>query len=138
LRFLLDTNVVSEPLRPAPDAAVMSGLAEHADAIAISAVTWHELRCGVSRMPAGRRRRLAERYVLETLAVQVPILSYDHLAADWHALERAHLEAAGRTVPSADSLIAATAAANGLTLVTRNVRDFRPFEGLEVVTWHRA
>ena len=64
-----------------------------------------------------------------------PVLDYDRKAADWHALERARLSAAGKTPPFADGQIAAIAHVNGLTLVTANTNDFRRFKGLRVRSW---
>lgn len=65
----------------------------------------------------------------------MPILDYDRRAAEWHASERARLMAAGRTPPFIDGQIAAVARVNDLTLVTRNQRDFRWFEGLRMERW---
>jgi tRNA(fMet)-specific endonuclease VapC len=65
----------------------------------------------------------------------MPILPYDADAADWHAAERARLAFAGRVPPFVDGQIAAIAVTRGLTLVTANVADFRPFAGLTVIDW---
>lgn len=69
------------------------------------------------------------------VAPSLPILAYDEAVATRHAAERARLEATGRTVLFVDGQIAATALTHGLVLVTRNVRDFVPFEGLVVEDW---
>ena len=65
----------------------------------------------------------------------MPILPYDHAAAEWHARERARLASRGETRPFVDGQIAAVAHVNDLTLVTFNDVDFRLFEGLRVVSW---
>ena len=133
--YLLDTNVVSEPLRPLPAASVMRRLRQYDREIAIPSPVWHELRFGCDRLPPSRRRDAVERY-LETVVLQsFPVLDYDREAADWHARERARLVAAGKTPPFVDSQIAAIASVNGLTLVTSNIDDFREFEELKVQSW---
>jgi tRNA(fMet)-specific endonuclease VapC len=79
---------------------------------------------------------LLERY-LDVLAPTLAVLPYDTAAAAWHATERARLEALGRSPPFVDGQIAAIARVRGLTLVTRNVRDFSRFDGLVVENWTR-
>lgn len=65
----------------------------------------------------------------------MPILDYDRAAAEWHAVERARLAAAGETPPFVDGQIAAIAFAKSLTLVTFNEADFRGFQGIDVTSW---
>ncbi len=137
MRFLLDTNVLSEPLRPEPDAGVTACLNEHEDEVATSSVILHELLFGARRLPRGKRRRALEAYVLTVVAQTLPVLAYDDAAATWHADERARLERAGKPRPFADGQVAAIAAVNDLVLVTRNVKDFKPFRGVEIVDWAR-
>ena len=134
-RFLLDTNVVSEPLRPQPSAGVMRRLRDHDGEMAIPALVWHELRFGCARLARSRRREAIERYLDEVVAVSLPVLDYDRGAADWHALERARLVAAGRTPPFVDGQIAAIARVNDLILVTSNKADFQDFKGLRLRSW---
>lgn len=134
-RFLLDTNVVSEPLRPQPSAGVMRRLREHEGEMAIPALVWHELRFGCARLARSRRREAIERYLDEVVGVSLPILDYDRRTAEWHALERARLVEAGRTPPFVDGQIAAIACVNDLILVTSNKADFQDFKGLHVRSW---
>ena len=134
-RFLLDTNVVSEPLRPLPSAGVMRRLRDHDGEMAIPALVWHELRFGCARLARSRRREAIEHYLDEVVAVSLPVLDYDRRAADWHALERARLVAAGRTPPFVDGQIAAIARISDLILVTSNKADFQDFKGLRVRSW---
>jgi tRNA(fMet)-specific endonuclease VapC len=77
-----------------------------------------------------------ERYLEQVVIPSMPVLPYDSQAALWHATERARLEAAGKPVPTVDSQLAAIAVVNGLTLVTRNLRDFARFADLSCVNWH--
>ena len=135
LAYLLDTNVICEPLRPAPDAAVLAMLRAHAGACAVPAPVWHELWFGCRRLPVSPRRATIEQYLVQVLGSTLPILPYELRAASWHAAERARLAAAGQTPPFVDGQIAAVAAVHGLTLVTFNRRDFLAFQGLVVEDW---
>ena len=132
---MLDTNVVSEPLRPRPNARIMRRLRDHDAEIAIPSPVWHELRFGCVRLPPSRRRDAVRRYIEDVVLQNFPILGYDQQAADWHAIERGRLSAAGRTPPFVDGQIAAIAQVNGLILVTANTKDFSAFEGLRVRSW---
>ena len=134
-RFLLDTNVVSEPLRAQPATTIMRKLRDHDGEMAIPSLVWHELRFGCARLPRSRRREAIERYLEDVVAVSFPILDYDQRAADWHALERVRLVASGRTPPFVDGQIAAIAHVNELILVTSNKDDFTGFRNLQVKTW---
>ncbi len=132
--WLLDTNIVSEGVKPAPDACVMANLQRHADELALPAPVWHELRFGWLRMPDGRRKDAIGLYI-QRVAGQLPVLAYDETAARIHAELRDQQERAGKPLPFVDGQIAAIAMANGLTLVTRNRRDFEGLPGLRVVDW---
>jgi tRNA(fMet)-specific endonuclease VapC len=135
LKYLLDTNVVSEPLRPKPQHGVIRRLSRHEDEIAISSVAWHELRFGADRLPPSRRRDAIVQYLDQVVLAAMPILDYDRAAAEWHAKERARLASRGETPSFADGQIAAIAYVNDLTLVTFNDADFRRFHELRVVSW---
>ena len=132
---MLDTNTVSEPLRPNPAAGVLRRLREHGGEAAIPAPVWHELRFGCARLARSRRREAVERYIETVVLASFPVLDYDREAADWHARERARLGADGRTPPFVDGQIAAIAHVNDLILVTSNARDFNGFRELRVQSW---
>ena len=134
-RYLLDTNVVSEPIRPAPAPGVLRRLRQYRGELAIAAPVWHELRFGCERLPPSRRRLAIESYLEQVVLSTLPILDYDDRAADWHARERARLTLAGRTPPLIDGQIAAIARVNDLTLVTSNVAHYRGFRHLRVERW---
>ena len=136
LKFLLDTNIISEPLRSRPAPAVMSKLKEHEREICTAAIVWHELRYGCVRLADGARKQLIERYLDEVVGLTLPLLPYDANAAAWHADQRARLEKKGRTPPFVDGMIAAVAAVHGLSLVTHNIADYQGFTDLDVVPWH--
>lgn len=134
-RYLLDTNVLSEPLAKTPDRRVLRLLDERAHECATAAPVLHELRLGCLLLAASRRRADIARYVDEVVLRVYPILAYDPPAAEWHAEQRARLTRVGKMPPFADGVIAAIAHVNGLVLVTANVRDFRGFTDLEIESW---
>jgi len=121
LTYLLDTNVVSEPLRPAPNQLVLERLKRHEDEIALASIVWHELLFGAYRLSPSARRSAIEQYLSQVLAPTIPVLSYDNRAAQWQATERARLVGLGKTPPFADGQIAAIARVHNLILVTANI-----------------
>ena len=98
------------------------------------APVWHELRYGWLRMPDGTRKDRLGHYLRDAVA-PLPLLAYDGAAASLHAEQRTAAEQAGRSRPFVDGQIAAIAVAHGLTLVTRNLKDFEGVPGLRVVDW---
>jgi tRNA(fMet)-specific endonuclease VapC len=120
-----------------PDPAILSRLEKHQGEIATSSVTWHEILIGAGIAKSARKRDLIEKYLREVVGPTIPVLPYDAHAAEAHAAERARLSRLGKTPPFADGQIAAIARVNGLALVTRNVSDFKAFEGLEIQDWRR-
>jgi tRNA(fMet)-specific endonuclease VapC len=137
-RFLLDTSTLSEPMKKAPDPALVAKLEAHAHESALAAPVWHELLYGCRLLPAGKRRVGLETYLREVVYATMPILPYDAPAAAWHAEERARLDKGGTPPPFVDGQIAAIAKSNDLILVTVNVRDFQRFDGLKVENWSSA
>jgi tRNA(fMet)-specific endonuclease VapC len=130
LKYLLDTNIISEPLKKSPSRLVMRKLTEEGHLCVLAAPVWHELSFGVARSPHPDRFR----FLLE-LRSALRILPYDQRAADWHADERARLERAGKAPSVVDGMIAAIAVSNGLVLVSRNLKHFRSFRGLSLERW---
>jgi predicted nucleic acid-binding protein len=126
--ILLDTNVVSEPLKPQPDPAVLAWLDEQApQTLWLSSIALAELLAGVAALPAGKRRtalaRALDQKVLPLFEGRV--VAFDTQAAHAHAAVQAGAAAAGNPISFADGAIAAIAAARGYALATRNVRDFK-------------
>ena len=123
----LDTNVVSELMRPAPSPSVVAWVdAQPADELAVTAVAAAELRYGVARLPDGARQR-ALAAAVDALLAQVfggRVLPFDSAGAVVYGELVAARERAGRPISSADAQIAATCLAHGARLATRNTRDF--------------
>lgn len=132
MSYLVDTNILSELRRREPNRNVVRCLEGHpAATLYLSVLTLGELRKGIEALPEGARK-LA---LLDWLEIELPgffarrVLPIDARVADrWGYL----LALAGRPVPAIDSLLAATALTHDLTLITRNVRDFR-YPGLAVI-----
>ena len=126
--ILLDTNVVSEPLRPEPDTAVIAWIdAQPLETLFLSAITVAELRAGVALLPAGKRRsglqQNLEKRVLPLFAGRV--LPFDLACTPAYAELMAKARAAGLSIATADGYIAAIATTNGFAVATR---DTGPFE----------
>jgi predicted nucleic acid-binding protein len=128
--ILLDTNVVSEVLRPAPDPAVTLWLNQRSSECAISTITILELRVGVAKLPAGKRRDTLDAFLNRIVRRFAPrTYAFDEYAADAAAKLFAQARKSGRGLQNlpdmlADLQIAGIVAAHGLTLATRNTRDF--------------
>lgn len=135
--FLVDTNVLSQPVRPRPHPHALRRLQAHEAQVATAGPVWHELVFGCFRLPPSTRREAIERYLFHVVQPAMAILPYDERAAEWHARERARLAALGRTPSFVDGQIAAIAAVNGLVVATLNAGDFRGFEGVGVEDWGR-
>lgn len=125
--ILLDTNVVSEPWRTRPSAAVIDWMdAQPATSLYICTPVLAELRFGVERLPGGRRRNVIAALVdrLEADTYRGRILTVDVAAAAEFGRVAARKGRAGRRTEPMDALIAAVARSNGATLATRDVNDF--------------
>ena len=130
--ILVDTNVISEPLRKAPEARVIEWIdAQPLETLYLSAITVAELRFGVASLSAGKRRdglhESLETRVLPLFAGRV--LAFDLAASQAYAELMAKARAGGLAIGPADGYIAATAAASGMMVATR---DTAPFEAAEV------
>ena len=134
-RYLLDTNVLSELSRPAPDADVVKRFRSHELHVVTASLVWNELLFGCQRLAPSKRRDELLAFVDQVLRLALPVLPYDSAAAEWHADERVRLEKAGTPRPFIDGQVAAIARVNGLVLVTASVKDFRFFDGLTVEDW---
>lgn len=128
MRYLLDTCTVSALARPNPPEPLLTRLRRNEGHYALAAMVLSELRYGAQRHPDPVRRERLNAFVNQ-VASSAPVLPFDARAAEWLGAERARIEAMGRVVDLADLVIASTAAANQLVVVTSNLRHF---EGLRV------
>ncbi|MCL2897240.1 type II toxin-antitoxin system VapC family toxin [Brenneria tiliae] len=133
--ILLNTNLVSEPLRPAPEVRVIDWIDEPPlETLYLSAITVAELRAGVALLPAGKRRSILhenlEKRVLPMFVGRV--LPFDMACTNAYAELLAKVRAAGRGIDTADACIAAVAVANGFSVATRDTGPFQT-AGLTVI-----
>ncbi len=127
--FLLDTNVVSELTKDAPDSRVVEFLAAHDD-LWLSTIVLHELDFGLNLLPLGRRRnRIRAALLAFVMEYEDRILAVDRPEAEQAATLRAQAHRSGRVLHLGDALIAGTAKTHNLAVATRNVVDF---DGLDV------
>lgn len=139
-RFLLDTNIISNAVKPEPSASLVAWLGAQLDAdLFISALTIGEIRRGILDLPDGRRKQSLAHWFEGPEGPQGlfsgRVLPFDEAAALHWALLMADGRAAGRPRSSLDMIIAAVALANGCVVVTDNERDF---VGLDVLNPMRS
>lgn len=125
--IVLDTNVVSEAMRPDADAQVIRWLnAQPAEALYLSSVSLAELLFGIGALPTGAKRERLAMALDRVLALfRGRVLAFDHDAARRYAEMAVAARVAGRPMPVADGYIAATAASHGFAVATRNARDLQ-------------
>ena len=133
--ILLDTNVVSEPLKPAGDVGVLNWLdAQTIETLYLSAISLADLRFGIAALAPGKRRDALnaslEQRILPLFAGR--ILPFDAAASEAYAALRALARAQGKAIAPADGYIAAIATVQGLTVATRDTGTFEA-AGLPVV-----
>jgi predicted nucleic acid-binding protein len=129
VNFLLDTNVVSEWVKPRPEPRVVEWLETvDEDRVFLSVVTLGELRYGIERLAEGRRRQRLEEWLRADLLLRFEgrVLPVDAAVADAWGVIAAGRDRAGRPIGVMDALMAATAETHNLTLVTRNSGHFQP------------
>jgi tRNA(fMet)-specific endonuclease VapC len=134
LIYLLDTNTISEPMKPIPNKQLTDKIEKYHSQIALSIFTVYELIKGAYLLPNSQKRLRILRYVETTLS-QLPVLLYTKESAIWHGKETARLQQLGKPPSFIDAQIAAVAYSNQLVLVTRNVSDFQYFSDLTVENW---
>ena len=130
--IVLDTNVVSEPLKPAASPTVIAWLdRQNFETLFLSAISLAELRYGVAALPEGRCKQGLKTALEERIfsLFGLRILPFDTEAADAYAVIRGRARAQGESIGASDGYIAATAAAHGFAVATR---DTGPFEAAGV------
>jgi len=136
VKYLADSNVLSEPTKLRPKAAVIEWLRRHESELVVSPIVLGELQYGILLLPAGRKRTRLLKWFAEGVQ-RLPALDFDTATADAWARLLARLKQKGQAMPIKDSMIAAVAKKHGLVMATRNVADFQhagiklvnPFEG---------
>jgi len=133
--ILLDTNVISEPIKLAGDARVLAWLdAQLIESLYVSTISLAELRFGIAALPAGKRKDTLHNSLQQRILplFNGRILPFDEAASETYGVLRARARAQGKAIATADGYIAATAIHHGLMVATR---DFAPFEaaGLKVI-----
>lgn len=125
MKFLVDTNILSEPAKPQPNPQVETWIAAHEAEFYTSSLVIAELLNGLERLAEGeRKRRLAGQIELLVEKLSGRILSFNlRVAREWVRLQ-AELRAKAHVMPWEDGIIAATARHHGLTLATHNTADF--------------
>ena len=133
--IILDTNVLSEPLKPVPAPTVLDWLDRQApQTLYLTTINLAELLAGIEVLPPGRRRtELQHALAIKILPLfEGRILSFDQKAADAFARINANAQALGNPISFADGAIAAITSAQRFILATRNVRDFKG-AGIELI-----
>jgi predicted nucleic acid-binding protein len=123
VKFLVDANILSEPTKPAPDAKVVAWLRDHERDLAVDPVILGEIRFGILLLPSGRRRSRLTRW-FDSGVRRLECLPWDAATGLHWAELLARLRSRGQAMPIKDSMIAATALAHALVVVTRNTDDF--------------
>jgi toxin FitB len=126
--IVLDTNVVSEPLKPNPDPTLLDWLNRQSPGtLYLTTVNLAELLAGIERLAPGKRRTALKQALYEGVMplFEGRILTFDTKAAEAYAKVNASAQAQGCPISFADGAIAAMAAAHGFMLATRNTRDFK-------------
>lgn len=128
--YLLDTNIVSEITKPLPNQNVIKKIQETKNISAIATVAFEEMLYGVKRLPASKKRSDLFSFYVDFIQANFEIIPFDLHAGCIHSDIRERLEQKGKRAPLADSMIAATAIANNLVLVTRNEKDFEDIKAV--------
>ena len=126
MSYLVDTNVLSELAKPKPEPLVVAWLRDHEPDLYLSTITIGELRRGIESLPAGKRKTALQSWFTDLCKrMEGRILSFNTSTAHIWGQKMADWDKKGTPVPSLDSQIAATAHRHNLTVVTRNIADFK-------------
>ena len=131
MKYMLDTNICIYIIKHRPEEVIQKFMEHDPDDICISAITYAELVHGVEKSQAKEKNRVA----LMVLLSEIQIVPFDDLAAQIYGEIKADLQKKGTPIGPMDTLIAAHAKAQNLTLVTNNTKEFARIEDLELENW---
>lgn len=123
MKYLVDANVLSEPTRVSPSAAVIAWIRSHESDVVVNPIILGELEYGILQLPNGKKKKQLQQWFAEGIRLLNVVEMTASTAREWAQL-LAELRTKGRAMPIKDSLIAATAREFDLTIVTRNRGDF--------------
>lgn len=126
--YLLDTNIVSEPTKANANPVVTEKIHENIEYSCISSVVWTETLSGIKTLPDGKRKDMLFDYATNQIQKMYEILPFDDFAASIYSDLISRLQTKGKLPQKLDLMIASTAIANNLILVTRNTSDFQPIK----------
>lgn len=124
MTFLVDANVLCEATKPVPAPHVLEWLRKHESELVVDPIILGEIRYGIHLLPAGKRRQRLELWFQDGIQC-IECVPWDSVTGLCWAKLLADLRVHGKSMPVKDSMIAATALVHGLTVATRNTRDFR-------------
>jgi predicted nucleic acid-binding protein len=135
MKYLLDTNILSEFSNDQPAQCVIDFVRSVGDNFYCSSLSLGEMVYGIRRLPESKRKIILSAWFESELSeiIKDKILGFDGRAAEAWGRMRADCESKGIVLQMADSMIAAIALSNGLAIATRNTKDFGGIEGLELV-----
>lgn len=122
--YLVDANVLSEPTKDVADSKVVAWLDANESDLVVDSIIIGELRIGILALPRGRKRERLEQWY-ESVVETIDCIPWDSTVSQRWAALVVELKRKGKTVPLLDGMIAATALQHGLTVATRNTRDFQ-------------
>lgn len=123
MKFLVDANVLSEATRPSPEATVLDWLSQHETQLAVNPIVLGELQYGILLLPPGKKRERLLKWLSAGIR-HLAMLELDAGTASVWAQLLADLKREGHAMPVKDSLIAASARQHGLSIATRNAKNF--------------